>query len=157
MDSIRNKFDLLAGTIKGNVGILIISESKLDDPFPDGLFLIEVFVTPFHLDQNKNSGGITLFTWSDIPAKVASEDGNPFKSFYVQLNFRKEKWLSSCSFNPKLSNIESHLNCLPRSIDLFFMKIRKCNFVWWFAYMHGGFSNDYFLGKLQIAWSYKTT
>ena len=57
-----------------------------------------------------------LFARSDIPAKVISTDKNPFESFYVELNFRKKKWLLSCSYNPNNENIESHLNGLTRSI-----------------------------------------
>ena len=39
---------------------------------------------------NRNSGGIMLFIWSDIPAKVISTDKNPFEIFYVELIFRKK-------------------------------------------------------------------
>ena len=34
INSIRNKFDILADIVKDNINILMISESKLDDPFP---------------------------------------------------------------------------------------------------------------------------
>ena len=95
----------------------MISESKLDDSFPDSQFLIEGFGKPFRLDRNRNGGGIMLFIRSDIPAKVISTDKNPFESFYVELNFRKKKWLLNCSYNPNNNNIESRLNCLSRSID----------------------------------------
>ena len=79
--------------------------------------MIEGFGKPFRLDRNRNGGGIMLFIQSDIPAKVIFTYKNPFESFYVELNFRKRKWLSNCSYNPNNSNIESHLNCLSRSID----------------------------------------
>ena len=94
----------------------MISESKLDDLFPDSQFLIEGFRKPFRLDRNRNGGGIMLFIRSDIPAKVISTDKNPFESFYVELNFRKIKWLLNCSCNPNNNDIESRLNCLSRSI-----------------------------------------
>ena len=35
---IRNKFDFLADIVKDNIGILMASESKLDDSFPDSQF-----------------------------------------------------------------------------------------------------------------------
>ena len=95
----------------------MISESKLDDSFPDSQFLIEGFSKLFRLDRNRNGGGIMLLIRSDIPAKVISTDKNPFESFYVELNFRKKKWLLNCSYNPNNNNIESHLNCLSRGID----------------------------------------
>ena len=34
INSIRNKFDILADIVKDNINILMISESKLDDSFP---------------------------------------------------------------------------------------------------------------------------
>ena len=40
INSIRNKFNKLADQIKGNVDIMVISETKLDDSFPNGQFKI---------------------------------------------------------------------------------------------------------------------
>ena len=36
INSVRNKFDLLAEIIKSNIDILMISETKLDSSFPRG-------------------------------------------------------------------------------------------------------------------------
>ena len=36
INSIRKKFDLLVDQIKGNVDIMVISETKLDESFPNG-------------------------------------------------------------------------------------------------------------------------
>ena len=79
-----------ADIVKDNIDILLISESKLDDSFPDNQFLIEGFGKPFRLDQNRNSGGIMLFIRSDIP-EVISANKNPSESFYAELNFTKKK------------------------------------------------------------------
>ena len=35
INSIRNKFDQLADLVKGKIDVLMISESKIDDSFPD--------------------------------------------------------------------------------------------------------------------------
>ena len=93
------------------------SETKADDTFPGGQFFLDAFGTPFRLDGNRNGGGIMLFVRNDIPAKVFSTDGRPIESFYVELNFRNRKWLLNCSYIPKYSNIESHLDSLSKSID----------------------------------------
>ena len=95
----------------------MISETKADDSLPDGQFFLDVFGTPFSLNQNQNSGGIMLSIRNDIPAKFVSRDGRPIESFYVQLNFRKTKWLLIYSYNPKHSSIEWHLDSLSKSID----------------------------------------
>ena len=41
INSLRNKFDFLVTQVKGYVDILMISETKLDESFPTGQFLID--------------------------------------------------------------------------------------------------------------------
>ena len=48
----------------------MISETKVDDSFPDGQFFLDGFGTPFHLDRNRNGGGVMLFIRNNIAAKV---------------------------------------------------------------------------------------
>ena len=40
INSIRNEFDTLVQQITNNIDILMISETKLDNSFPEGQFLI---------------------------------------------------------------------------------------------------------------------
>ena len=61
MNSVGNKFDISADIVKDNVDILMISESKLDDSFPDGQFLLAGYGKQFRLDRSRNGGGIMLF------------------------------------------------------------------------------------------------
>ena len=67
INSSKNKFDLLCEQIKGSIDIFMISETKLDDSFPQGQFLIEGFHSPFRFDRNKIGGGILLYIREDIP------------------------------------------------------------------------------------------
>ena len=57
----RNKFDTLADQIKGNVDILLISYTKLDESFPVDQFKIPGFTTPLWRDRNEHGGGIMVF------------------------------------------------------------------------------------------------
>ena len=50
----------------------MISETKLDESFPIGQFLIDGCSVPFRLDRNKNGGGILLYVREDIPSKLLS-------------------------------------------------------------------------------------
>ena len=59
-----------------------------------------------------------FFNTNDISAKVVSTDDKSIERFYVELNFRKKKWLFNCFYNPKHNSIESHLDCLSKSIGL---------------------------------------
>ena len=46
INSIRNKFDLLAEEIKGKVYVLMILKTKIDETFPSRRFYIEGFTPP---------------------------------------------------------------------------------------------------------------
>ena len=67
INSLRNKFDLLSEQVKGSIDILMVSETKLDDSFPKGQFLMEGFHSPFRFDRNRNGGGIMLYVREDTP------------------------------------------------------------------------------------------
>ena len=53
MNSLRMKFD-------SNVDIFMISETKLDNSFPDGQFLVEGYSKPYRTDRNCHGSGIML-------------------------------------------------------------------------------------------------
>ena len=57
INSIRNKFEFLATQVKGKIDVLMISETKIDETFPKGNFLIEGFSTPYRLDRDSKGGG----------------------------------------------------------------------------------------------------
>ena len=59
ISSLRNKFDQLGDMIKGNIDVLMISESKPNKSLPDGQFLIEGYGA--QLNRNKLWGGIMIF------------------------------------------------------------------------------------------------
>ena len=57
----RNKFKSLSTQVKGNIDVLMVSETKIDDTFPVGKFVIDGFSTPYRLDRDSNGGGIMLY------------------------------------------------------------------------------------------------
>ena len=67
INSIRNKFEALVNGVRGNVDILMISETKIDDSFPLTQFLIEGFTIPYRLDRNGSDRGILVYIRADIP------------------------------------------------------------------------------------------
>ena len=69
----------------------MISETKVDDSFPDDQFFLDGRGTPFHLVRNRNGGGFMLFIRNDVPSNVVSTDDWPIESFYVELKFLKQK------------------------------------------------------------------
>ena len=85
INSIRSKFDFLAHQVKGNMDILMISETKLDESFPVGQFLMDGYSVPYHFDRDGDGGGILLYIREDIPSKLLSINGN-IEGFFVEIN-----------------------------------------------------------------------
>ena len=107
INSIRNKFEMLSDQIKGNIDVLLVLETKIDDSFPNGNFLIDGFSTLYRLDRNSNGGGLMLFVREDIPSNLIEAEAKPIEGFYVELNLRNDKWLLNCSYNPTKIMLET--------------------------------------------------
>ena len=90
INSLRNKFDYLIKQITGNIGILMISETKLDSSFPTGQFLINGYSEPFRIDRKSQGGAIMLYVREDIPSKLLGVETSPTEGFYVEINLRKK-------------------------------------------------------------------
>ena len=60
INSIRNKFESLVRFVDNNLDILMVSETKIDDTFPESQFLIKGFSKPFRLDRTAKGGVILL-------------------------------------------------------------------------------------------------
>ena len=112
-----NKFDMLSELIKGFLN------------FPKGQFFIDGYHTPFWFDRNGNGGGIFLYVRVDIPAKVIHCDFPTSKSFFVEINLHKKKWLINCSYNPHKNNTGSHLNVITKTLDTYYGKYENVVFL----------------------------
>ena len=121
----RYKFGILTDQISGNADVMIISQTKLDDSFPESKFKIPGYSSPIRLDRDRNGGGIMVFVREDITAKFLSFEDKPIEALFIELNFRKNKWLLSCSYNPNKNNISDHLQRLRNSLDLYSAKYEK--------------------------------
>ena len=69
INSLRNKFYQLKILVQDKTNILVVTESKLDDTFPDSQFRTPGYKVPFRKDRNKLDGGIIVFVRDDIPCK----------------------------------------------------------------------------------------
>ena len=119
INSIRNKLDILVQQITNNVDILIISETKLDNSFPEGQFLIPGYSSLYHFDRNCRGGGIMLYVREDIPSKLLSIENQPTEGFLKEINLRKKKWLLCGTCNPHSNNIGNHLDSLSKNLALY--------------------------------------
>ena len=97
INSIRNKFDAFSLIVKNNVDILMISETKLDDSFPTGQFLLYGFRGPYRLDRNSKGGGILLCIREDIPSRLLnSKSKTSIETISIGINLRKRKLFLNC-------------------------------------------------------------
>ena len=69
ISSIRNKFEQSKETVLKYIGILVVSETKLDETFLESLFLIDGFSKPYRLDRNKNEGEIMILYMTQFQVK----------------------------------------------------------------------------------------
>ena len=97
----------------------MVSQTKIDDTFPESQFLIEGFSKSFRLDRTAKGGGILLFIREDIPCRYIKQTtlNNSFEGFFVELNLRSKKWLLGCSYNHHKENIASHLSNASATLD----------------------------------------
>ena len=86
----------LKDQIKGNVDVIVISETKLDEFFHNGQ--IPGYALTCCLDCSQFGGGIMVFVREDIPSQVLSLNKS-IESLFTELNFCKRKWLLCCTYN----------------------------------------------------------
>ena len=109
--------------IKGNIDILVITESKLDRSFSSQLFFFEGYAMPYRIDRNANGGGILIYIREDIPCRdlakysFSNNASSIFEGIFLEINLRKTKWLLFGGYNPMKINIDSYLQTLSSILD----------------------------------------
>ena len=68
INSLRHKFEILKSVLPEVLDILMITETKLDDSFPNHHFHIEGFNMRSRLDRNRYGGGSLLYVCNNINA-----------------------------------------------------------------------------------------
>ena len=91
----------------------------MDESFPVDQFKIPGFATSFRRDRNEHGGGIMVFVREDISSKLISDETLCIEEMFIELNFRKKKWLLCCSYNPNKNTISDNLEILRRNLDLY--------------------------------------
>ena len=61
INSLPNKFEQLKKLVIKHIVVLVITETKLDDSFPNSQFLMKGFSEPFSLDRNRNGSGVMIY------------------------------------------------------------------------------------------------
>ena len=94
INSIRNKFDSFKYLIDGNMDIILLSETKLNDTFPVSQFLIYGLRAPYRSDITANGGGLLLFVREHLPTReIKVEFSTKIEAIVIEINLKKRKWL----------------------------------------------------------------
>ena len=113
------KFEGLKSLIKDNVDILMVSETKLNNTYPSGQFLIEGYSEPIRLDRNCHGGGIIFYTRDDLPCDEIKTHNLPsdVEAIFLKMTIRKSNWLIIGGYNPHKEKISYFLNKISNEID----------------------------------------
>ena len=113
-----NKFSSIAELIKDNIGVLLISETKIDSSFPSEKFAIDNYKI-FRRDRNCFGGGFMFYVNENIPCRELSPEQNDsnFEVISLEITLRNRKWLLIGLYKPpgqkekgSLENLNSILN-----------------------------------------------
>ena len=124
INSIRNKFEILRSMLSEVLDVLMITETKLDDSFPEQQFHIEGFNIPFRLDRNRHGGGLLLYVRNNINAVFLKSYVFPdnIEAFFIEILLKSCKWLICCSYNPNRINVATHLDEIGKALDTYSRK-----------------------------------
>ena len=121
INSLLNKFEQLKELVIKHIDVLVITERQLDDSFPTSQFLMKGFAEPFRLDRNRNGGGVMIYIREDIPSRLLLKDVFPsdIEGLYIELNFRKCKWLLIGTYHSPSQSDQYYFNNLDKSLDTY--------------------------------------
>lgn len=127
INSYNGKFDAFKHLITGNVDVIVLTETKLDDSYPSSQFLIPGFSKPFRQDRDCNGGGVMIYVRDDIPSKQLISHPFPDKieGIFVELNFRKSKWLLLGTYHPPSQSDSFYFDSIGKAIDFYNNKYDK--------------------------------
>ena len=104
--------------------VLMITEAKLDDSFPEEQFHIEGFNIPFRLDRNGHGGGLLLYVGNNINAVFLKSYVFPdnIETFFIEIILKSCKGLICCSYNPDRINVATHQDEIGKALDTYSSK-----------------------------------
>ena len=73
INSLSNKFNQLKELVLKHVDILVLTETKLDDSFPNSQFSIDGFSEPFRIDRNRSGSRIMIYIRGIILSKLLTK------------------------------------------------------------------------------------
>ena len=106
LNPISSMFDEFKLMVSDLFDVIIVTETKLDDSFPQAQFCIDGFSMPYMLDRNRNGRGPMIYVRGGIPSKMLTKHNLPegIETAFTEMNFRKCKWLLCATYRPISKN-----------------------------------------------------
>ena len=120
INSVRNKFSSLQQTVLNKTDILLLSETKIDDSFPNSQFYAEGFKM-YRKDRTKTGGGLLLYVNENLPGKIINSYKFKENSEIIVFEFSvsNKKWLLLGNYRPPSQNDLSFINELNLALNFF--------------------------------------
>ena len=76
---------------------------------------------PYRLDKSCNGGGVIIYVKEEIPSKFLKKHKLPqdIKGMFIELNFRKIKWLLFRTYHPPSQNDQYYFEALDKVLDCY--------------------------------------
>ena len=122
INSIPNKFEGIMGIVKNQLDVFLISETKIDDSFPDAQFYYNGYSKPYRQDRIYGAGGgLLMYVNENIPSRKLNEHNLPedVEIMCIEINLKKQKWVLIGIYRPPDMNETYFLDELSKVIDLY--------------------------------------
>ena len=116
--SLRNKFEAIEELVQNKVDICFLSETKIDETFPNEQFLINCYKL-FRRDRNCHGEGVLCYINENIPSKTVNVEGivKECKIVLIDFSIKTRKWLFIGLYKPPSQNENYFLDNLSLIIN----------------------------------------
>ena len=120
---LRNNFESIKPIISPNFDIFLVSETKLDESFPNNQFSISGY-RMFRQDRNCFGGGLCIYVKENIASKQLNLHlDKETEAIYLEINIRLRKRLIVVLYQPPSQNnsllLENMLKNVSRYLDIY--------------------------------------
>ena len=118
---LRNNFEPIADVIQRTSDIFLLSETKIDESFPDKQLCLNNFRI-FRKDRNWYGGRIMFKVNGNLPCKnLTTEIYNLTETIFLEVNIPSSKWLFLGCYKPPSQN-ESFISNVSKTTNAFSTK-----------------------------------
>ena len=122
INSLRNKFESIAYVMQGTFDIFLLSETKIDESFPDKQFCLNNYRI-FRRNRNRYGGEVMFYVNENLPRKsLTTEIDNLPETIFLEVNVQSSKWLFVGCYKPPSQNEEFFISNLSKTINVFSAK-----------------------------------